>query len=277
VSAGDEVVLPAPYFTNHYMQVQASGAHPIEAPVADQRSYRLTWNDIAPALTSRTRAVVLCNPSNPTGAPIAAVEGQRIVTELAAARHRRDQRRNLHAVRVRRRHWSAASVADWRRNVVVIGTFSKSFALMGWRVGFVLADRRGLRTGHEDPGRDDHLRADDLADGRRGRALATAGDYRAGFHREFVRRRQLVADRIAAIRRCRGRRPAPVSLRSARVDGCTGFNGARLAPARGRARRHHPGCRVRPSGEGCLRLSFGSVSSEDLVEGLDRLERFSDR
>ena len=38
-------------------------------------------------------------------------------------------------------HWSAASVTGWRSNVVVIGTFSKSFAMMGWRVGFVLADR----------------------------------------------------------------------------------------------------------------------------------------
>ena len=63
-------------------------------------------------------------------------------------------------------HWSAASVSGWRRNVVVVGTFSKSFAMMGWRVGFVLADRADLRAGHEDSGRDDHLRADDLADGR---------------------------------------------------------------------------------------------------------------
>jgi aspartate/methionine/tyrosine aminotransferase len=38
------------------------------------------------------------------------------------------------------RHWSVASIANWRRNVVVIGTFSKSFAIMGWRVGFMLAD-----------------------------------------------------------------------------------------------------------------------------------------
>ena len=38
------------------------------------------------------------------------------------------------------RHWSAASVSQWRRNVIVIGTFSKSFGMMGWRVGFMLAD-----------------------------------------------------------------------------------------------------------------------------------------
>ena len=140
VSAGDEVVLPAPYFTNHQMAVQAAGAVPIEAPVADRESYSVTWADIAPALTERTRAVVLCNPSNPTGAPVRASDGARIVAELAT----RDilvisDETYMHFV-YGDSHWSAASVAGWRRNVVVIGTFSKSFAMMGWRVGFMLAD-----------------------------------------------------------------------------------------------------------------------------------------
>ena len=49
VSPGDEVVLPAPYFTNHHMQVRASGAIAIEAPLADQKTYCLTWDDLAPA------------------------------------------------------------------------------------------------------------------------------------------------------------------------------------------------------------------------------------
>jgi aspartate aminotransferase len=43
VSAGDEVVLPAPYFTNHQMAVQAAGALAIEAPVSDRESYSVTW------------------------------------------------------------------------------------------------------------------------------------------------------------------------------------------------------------------------------------------
>src|SRR5262245_51024161 len=51
VNPGEEVVLPSPYFTNHHMQVRASGAVAVEAPLADQRSYRLTWDDVARALT----------------------------------------------------------------------------------------------------------------------------------------------------------------------------------------------------------------------------------
>ncbi len=110
VSAGDEVVLPAPYFTNHQMAIQAAGARAIEAPVADRETYTVTWDDIAPALTERTRAVVLCNPSNPTGAPVNAAAGARIVSELSS----RDilvisDETYMHFV-YGDQHWSAASV-----------------------------------------------------------------------------------------------------------------------------------------------------------------------
>jgi aminotransferase len=273
VSAGDEVVLPAPYFTNHHMQVQASGAVPIEAPLADQRSYRLTWDDIAPALTSRTRAVVLCNPNNPTGAPIAAADGERIVQELA------DRgivvisdETYMHFV-FDGDHWSAASVAGWRRNVVVIGTFSKTFALMGWRVGFVLADRAVCEqaTKIQDamiicaP-----MISQMVVEG----ALRDDWDYPRRFHGELVHRRQLVADRIAATPQLSWSPTGGGFFAFTRVEGCTDST----ALATRLLEEAHvvtiPGAAFGRSGEGCLRLSFGSVAEPDLIEGLDRLSDF---
>ena len=273
VSAGDEVVLPAPYFTNHYMQVQASGALAIEAPLADQRSYRLTWDDIAPALTSRTRAVVLCNPSNPTGAPIAADDGERIIRELAARDIAVISDETYMEFVFDGGHWSAASVSDWRRNVVVVGTFSKSFALMGWRVGFVLADRAICEqaTKIQDamiicaP-----MISQMVAEG----ALRDGWGYARGFHPEFVHRRQLVAGRIAAMPRLSWSPAGAGFFAFARIDGCRDST----ALASRLLEEAHvvtiPGAAFGKSGEGCLRLSFGSVSGEDLVEGLDRLGRF---
>ena len=70
VDPGDEVVLPAPYFTNHQMAIAALGAVPVEAPVRDRDTFQIRWADIEPHLSGRTRAVVLCNPSNPTGAAL---------------------------------------------------------------------------------------------------------------------------------------------------------------------------------------------------------------
>jgi len=271
VNPGDEVVLPAPYFTNHQMQVQASGAIAVEAPLADQRSYCLTWDDIAPALTPRTRAVVLCNPSNPTGAPVTVEHGARVVRELAG--------RGIFVISDETYmqfvydgdHWSAAAVPDWRHNVVVIGTFSKSFAMMGWRVGFLLADRVICEqaTKIQDAM---IICAPTISQMVAEAAVRDDWAYARQFHREFVRRRQLVAGRIAAIPKLSWSPTGGGFFAFARVEGCTDST----ALANHLLEAAHvvtiPGAAFGRSGEGCLRLSFGSVSDEDLVAGLDRLE-----
>jgi len=170
-------------------------------------------------------------------------------------------------------HWSAASVAGWRRNVVVVGTFSKAFALMGWRVGFVLADRAVCEqaTKIQDamiicaP-----MISQMVVEG----ALRDDWAYPRRFHRELVQRRKLVADRIAAMPTLSWSPTGGGFFAFARVDGCT--DSTALA-ARLLEEAHVvtiPGAAFGKSGEGCLRLSFGSVSGEDLVEGLDRLGRF---
>ena len=165
-------------------------------------------------------------------------------------------------------HWSAASVADWRRNVVVIGTFSKSFAMMGWRVGFMLADRAVCEqaTKIQDAM---IICAPTISQMAAEGAVRDDWEYATQFHREFVRRRQLVAERIAAnpgavvvadrrrLLRLRPRR------RLHRLDG------ARQPPPRGGARRHDSWRGIRPERRrlpaALLRLGVG----EDLVEGLE--------
>jgi aspartate/methionine/tyrosine aminotransferase len=273
VNPGDEVVLPAPYFTNHQMQVQASGAVAIEAPLADQRTYCLTWDDIAPFLTPRTRAVVLCNPSNPTGAPVAATQGARIVRELAERGVIVISDETYMQFVYDGDHWSAASAPDWRRNVVVIGTFSKSFAMMGWRVGFMLADRAVCEqaTKIQDAM---IICAPTISQLVAEGALRDDWPYARQFHREFVRRRQLMADRIAAMPGLSWSPTGGGFFAFTRIEECT--NSTALA-TRLLEEAHVvtiPGAAFGRSGEGCLRLSFGSVSSDDLVEGLNRLETF---
>ncbi len=168
VDPGDEVVLPSPYFTNHHMVISALGVTPVEAPVADRDTFSVRWTDIEPHLTRRTKAVVLCTPSNPTGAIVDPREGALIVGELA--------RRGVAVISDETymffvhegAGWSAASAPAWRDSVVVIGSFSKSFGMMGWRVGYMLGGCERVRAGRQDSGRDDHLRAGHLANGRRG-------------------------------------------------------------------------------------------------------------
>jgi aminotransferase len=276
VSAGDEVVLPAPYFTNHQMAIQAAGARAIEAPVADRESYNVTWDDIAPALTGRTRAVVLCNPSNPTGAPVNAAAGARIVSELA----RRDilvisDETYMHFV-YGDQHWSAAAVPGWRRNVVVVGTFSKSFAMMGWRIGYMLADAPVCvqATKVQDAM---IICAPTISQMAAEAAIREDWDYPRRFHADLLERRRRLSD---ALTRSEGVSWVPTHggfFAFARVDGCTDSNTLALQLLEEAHVVTIPGSSFGQSGEGCLRLSYGSVDADALARAVDRLTAFIHR
>jgi aminotransferase len=276
VSAGDEVVLPAPYFTNHQMSVQAAGAIAIEAPVADRSTYGVTWDDIVPVLTDRTRAVVLCNPSNPTGAPVEEAAGTRIVSELASRGILViSDETYMHFV-YDDRHWSAASVPGWRRNVIVTGTFSKSFAMMGWRVGYMLADAAvcAQATKVQDAM---IICAPTISQIAAEAAVCDDWDYPRTFHGDLVERRRRLSD---ALTRTAGVTWTPTAggfFAFARIDGCTDSNELALRLLDEAHVVTIPGSSFGHSGEGCLRLSYGSVDADALGEAVERLTDFLDR
>jgi aminotransferase len=273
VDPGDEVLLPAPYFTNHQMAVTALGAIPIEAPVQDRETFSVRWTDIEPRLSSRTRAVVLCNPSNPTGASIDPEEGRRIVSELA----RRDivvfsDETYLHFV-YGGVHWSAASAPGWRRNVVVVGTFSKSFGMMGWRVGFMLADSFvcGQAVKIQDAMIICAPAISQMA------ALAAVRDdwhYPHSFHGELLQRRDALADGVRMIPQLHWTPTNGAFFGFVRVEGCSDST----ALAASILEKAHvvtiPGSAFGRSGEGHLRLSYGSASVADVIEALQRIGRY---
>lgn len=273
VDAGDDVLLPAPYFTNHQMAIVARGATPIEAPVADRAGFTVRWTDIEPRLTPRTKAVVLCTPSNPTGAAIDPDEGRRIVSELAARGVVVLSDETYLPFVYDGDPWSAAAVHNWRRNVAVIGTFSKAFGMMGWRVGFMMADAAicAQATKVQDAM---IICAPVVSQMAVEGALRHDWHYAQTFHGEFRARRQMMAQGISDIPRLHWT-PAPAGLFAfARVHGCTDSE----ALARTLLEEAHvvtiPGAAFGSSGEGYLRLSFGFATRPDLAEALDRLRLF---
>jgi aminotransferase len=269
-SPGDDVLLPAPYFTNHQMTVAALGATPIEVKVSDRVRFTVSWEDIAAALTPRTRAVVLCTPSNPTGAVIGRVEGTRIVRELG--------RRGITVVCDETylpfvydgEAWSAAWVDGWRDNVVVIGSFSKAFGMMGWRIGYLLAspDVCAQVVKVQDAV---IICAPVISQMAVEGAVRHAWNHAASFHDDMRRRRGIMHEGLAAIPRIDWH-PAPGGLFAfARVRGCDDS----AALSHELIERAHvvtlPGSAFGASGEGHLRLSYGYASEADLREALRRL------
>ncbi|MBI3048217.1 MAG: pyridoxal phosphate-dependent aminotransferase [Acidobacteria bacterium] len=273
VDAGDEVILPAPYFTNHQMAVVAAGATAIEAPAADRATFAVRWTDIEPHVTSRTKAVVLCNPSNPTGAPVEPGDGARIAGELA--------RRGVLVISDETymqfvydgAHWSAASVADWRQNVVVIGTFSKSFGMMGWRVGFLLADAAVCEQAVKVQDAM-IICAPTISQMAAEAAVRDCWSYPLSFHDELRRRRAVLAEGLAAIPRMHWTPTRGGLFAFARVDGCADS----AALSRDLLERAYvvtiPGASFGASGEGFLRLSYGYADAPELEDATGRLRRF---
>ena len=138
--AGDEVILPSPYYFNHEMAVHLCGLTIVEAPLDPASGFQLTWEQVARHLTARTRAVLIGTPSNPTGAVADPAELTRCARELIA--------RGItpivdetyeYFVYPPARHYSLAADPDLRPHILTVGSFSKSFGMAGWRVGYLLA------------------------------------------------------------------------------------------------------------------------------------------
>jgi aspartate aminotransferase len=138
---GDEVILPAPYWVSYPEHVRLAGATPVIVPTAESDGFRLSPEALATALTPRTKAIILCTPSNPTGAAYAAehllplIEVLRghdcwIIADEIYAELTYDGFK----------HTSIAALAsDLRDRLIVVDGVSKTYAMTGWRVGWSIA------------------------------------------------------------------------------------------------------------------------------------------
>ena len=273
IDPGDEVILAAPYFVNHEMAIRAVGGTPIEAPLQESAGFSARWSDIAGHITARTRAVVLCTPSNPTGAVIGGDELARIVRELSDRGILLvSDETYLHFV-YDGMHASAASVEGWRRNVVLVGTFSKSFGMTGWRAGYLLADRDVCSQA---------IKIQDamiicapvISQIAVEAAVRDNWNYARSFHDDLRARRTALAEGLAAIPQLEWSPTAGGFFAFVRVNGCRDS----VALADDILDRAHvvtiPGATFGRSGEGFLRLSYGASSVEELTEACARLRNF---
>ena len=271
IDAGDEVVLTTPYFVNHEMAIRAIGAIPIEAPLDETAGFRARWDDIAPHLTTRTRGVVLCSPSNPTGAVIDPAELARIVRELSSRGLTVfSDETYLHFADDAA---SAAAMDGWREHVVVVGTFSKSFGMTGWRVGYLIADSQVCQQA---------LKIQDamiicaptVSQIAADAAIRDDWNYAHSFRQVLLERRAALQQGIEGIPRLHWRSTAGGFFAFARVQGCDDS----MALASDILERAHvvtiPGATFGTAGEGFLRLSYGAASAGQLREACRRLGAF---
>ncbi len=143
IDPGDEVILPTPTYSTHIRQVELASGKPVLVPLIEEDNFRLDLNAIKNAITINTKAIMYCNPNNPTGtvfsenqlrelAKIAIENDLMIITDEAYEYFVFDDNK----------HFSIASIPEMKKNVIAIYTFTKSYAMTGWRIGYLLADEQ---------------------------------------------------------------------------------------------------------------------------------------
>jgi aspartate aminotransferase len=137
---GDEVVLPTPAWVSFPEQIRFTGATPVEVPLSSSDGFRIHADVLLDAITERTRAVLVNSPSNPTGGIISDDDMERLVDGAAERGVLVISDETYERFVYDEEH---ASAARWARRhpetVVLVGSFSKAYAMTGWRIGYVFA------------------------------------------------------------------------------------------------------------------------------------------
>lgn len=146
LNPGEEVLIPAPYWTTFPAQIALAGGKPISIETRNN-SYVPTLTDIAAALTSKTKAIVVNTPNNPTGT----IYDRATLADIAQLAIDRDlwivcdecYGDFAHAPHT---HYPIVSAAPWARaRTLIVNSFSKSLALTGWRIGYLAGPEAIIR------------------------------------------------------------------------------------------------------------------------------------
>ena len=272
---GDEVIVPEPCFVAYQPTVVFAGGKPVGVPTYVEQDFQVTVDDLEKARTRHTKAVLLGYPNNPTGAVL---ERGRL-TEIAewAAKHNlliiADEiyDRLVYGIE----HTCFASLPNMRERTVLLGGFSKSHAMTGWRIGYAAAPPAllaAMRKVHQ------YIIMSAPTAGQEAaiEALENCEPYVEAMRQEYDRRRRTIVDGFNRLGlSCFEPRGAFYAFPSIKETGLTDeeFCDRLLTEERVAV---VPGTAFGKSGTGHVRASY-ATSLANIEEALNRIERFLNR
>ena len=139
VNPGDEVIVPEPCFVCYAPLTTLAGGVPVSLPLKAENGFRLTADELRQAITPRTKALVLAFPNNPTGAVMERADLEAVADVLRGTDIAVISDEIYAELTYEGRHTSIAALDGMRERTIVVGGFSKSHAMTGWRLGYLLA------------------------------------------------------------------------------------------------------------------------------------------
>ena len=140
VNPGDEVIIPAPYWVSYPQMVKLAGGVPVIVPAGIEQDFKVTADQLKAAITSKTKLIILCSPSNPTGSVYTKEELEalaKIVLEHNDLFVLSDEiYEHINYIGC---HASIAACEGMKERTIICNGVSKAYAMTGWRLGWVAA------------------------------------------------------------------------------------------------------------------------------------------
>ena len=276
IDPGDEVIMPTPTYSTHIRQVLIASGKPVLVPLIEEEGFMLDIQNIKNAITPKTKAIMYCSPSNPTGtvfveeqlrmlAEIALENDLMVITDEAYEYFTYDGYK----------HFSIGSIPGMRRNVISCYTFTKTYAMTGWRIGYLHTDEELIPqiTKAHIPFA---ICAPVVSQYAALSALKGSQECVATFREHYLSARNLMCERLDRLNSVfEYEKPGGSYLMFPKIlleegSNSTTFCKKLLKEAKVSAT---PGIAFGPTGEGHLRLSF-CVSEEMINKAFDRMEAY---
>ena len=140
VNPGDEVIIPAPYWVSYPQMVLLAGGNPVIVEAGFEQNFKMTPEQLEAAITPKTRLLILCSPSNPTGS----VYNKQELEALAKVILSHDDLFVLadeiyEHINYVGKHESIAQFEGMKEHSIIVNGVSKAYAMTGWRIGYIAA------------------------------------------------------------------------------------------------------------------------------------------
>ncbi|MBI3970320.1 MAG: aminotransferase class I/II-fold pyridoxal phosphate-dependent enzyme [Chloroflexi bacterium] len=273
IDPGDEVIVPEPSYVSYAPCIVFAGGTPAMVPTHEQQGFAVSARQIAAAITPRTKAILLGYPNNPTGAAVSREELTAIV-RLAVEHDLLVYSDEIYSRLVYDgwQHTCVAALPGARERTILMGGFSKSYAMTGWRIGYAAAPPEiveAMMKIHQYG----LLCAPTMAQYAAIEAIDHGEPDVQAMLAEYARRRKLFVDGLNHIGlSCPRPQGAFYAFPSIKSTGLTADEFAEQLLFEEKV-AVVPGSAFGPSGEGHVRMCY-ATAYEKLEEALVRLERF---
>ena len=137
---GDEVIIPAPYWVSYPQMAKLAGAEPVIVNAGFEQNFKMTPEQLEAAITPKTRMLILCSPSNPTGSVYSQDELDALAKIILSHEELYVLADEIYEhINYVGKHASIAKAEGMRERTIIVNGVSKAYAMTGWRIGYIAA------------------------------------------------------------------------------------------------------------------------------------------